>query len=676
MYRLIIIALPLLFLSPFEARSQWELLDTGLDTIEVPYSDPLTFGAKEVHFVDPARGILVRSDNRLLISRDSGTTWESRFLPGADYSANRDISFPVPEVGYIAGIDGLWKSTDLGESWMNITPLILDRVESGEAAVCFTDPFNGVYAYSSCYEPVVYFCRTEDGGESWSRTSRPFPGIRPAVAGITWLDGTWYAVGNNGMLWKSADGHVWTEGNTGSNGFHEDIVTAGGALWTVGIRDLTSCQEDLSLKSSFAMRSTDGGTTWSRTLIRGRMYGISALSELEAWVSNTRGFVYHTTDGGLTWWNESWGLFQDAPGGRNQLDDIFFINPDLGWAVGPQMSFRYRRPGPEPDRVICPGSPDELDFVGIVDSAFWTPATGLSCTDCPNPVAAPDSTTTYTVRYGVYTPRSELSDELCWRTRTVTVRPSGVSAELKVSNLPNVLPGKTISIPVRVASQSGRFTTDRLRLVVQYDTLTMQVEDPDRHGSDWMEGGPFEGGALGVLEHIPGRLTLELATRDGHQVTIDGRTVLKPTFLTYLSIVDPRFLEIGGENSIYVSEASFAVATAAEECTEVTPALSRISFITCGIENRRIVLGSEKFGIGTITTDGTAIGIELSLPFPGHVQLEIFSSMGERRSLLCDQSISAGSHRFSTGNAALPAGIYYCRATWGGQTDLRTVIIR
>src|SRR5690606_16869234 len=107
-----------------------------------------------------------------------------------------------------------------------------------------------------------------------------------------------------------------------------------------------------------------------------------------------------------------------------------------------------------------------------------------------------------------------------------------------------------------------------------------------------------------------------------------------------------------------------------------TPALSRISFITCGIENRRIVLGSEKFGIGTITTDGMAIGIELSLPFPGHVQLEIFSSMGERWSLLCDQRISAGSHRFSIGNTPLPAGLYYCRATWGGQTVLRTVIIR
>jgi gliding motility-associated-like protein len=31
------------------------------------------------------------------------------------------------------------------------------------------------------------------------------------------------------------------------------------------------------------------------------------------------------------------------------------------------------------------------------DSYTWTPSTGLSCTDCPNPTASPLTTTTYTV---------------------------------------------------------------------------------------------------------------------------------------------------------------------------------------------------------------------------------------------------------------------------------------
>lgn len=48
------------------------------------------------------------------------------------------------------------------------------------------------------------------------------------------------------------------------------------------------------------------------------------------------------------------------------------------------------------DTVICDGESVQLYAEGANDY-HWTPATGLSCTDCPNPVATPDSTTTYTL---------------------------------------------------------------------------------------------------------------------------------------------------------------------------------------------------------------------------------------------------------------------------------------
>jgi gliding motility-associated-like protein len=50
-----------------------------------------------------------------------------------------------------------------------------------------------------------------------------------------------------------------------------------------------------------------------------------------------------------------------------------------------------------PDRCICPG---DAISIGCSDTApipyTWSPATGLSCTDCPNPIASPSVTTTYT----------------------------------------------------------------------------------------------------------------------------------------------------------------------------------------------------------------------------------------------------------------------------------------
>jgi len=47
-------------------------------------------------------------------------------------------------------------------------------------------------------------------------------------------------------------------------------------------------------------------------------------------------------------------------------------------------------------QTICHGSSTQFDIQGgLVYS--WTPSTGLSCTDCPNPIASPTSNTTYTV---------------------------------------------------------------------------------------------------------------------------------------------------------------------------------------------------------------------------------------------------------------------------------------
>ena len=49
-----------------------------------------------------------------------------------------------------------------------------------------------------------------------------------------------------------------------------------------------------------------------------------------------------------------------------------------------------------PDQSICAGASASLQASGAA-SYTWTPATGLSCTNCANPTATPTTTTTYTV---------------------------------------------------------------------------------------------------------------------------------------------------------------------------------------------------------------------------------------------------------------------------------------
>ncbi len=74
---------------------------------------------------------------------------------------------------------------------------------------------------------------------------------------------------------------------------------------------------------------------------------------------------------------------------------------------------------PEPAEV-CPGGTVKLNaqFEGKFDKITWTPATGLSCTDCKDPVAAPGNTTT------TYSIKVEEKDCPSNASKTVTVLPA------------------------------------------------------------------------------------------------------------------------------------------------------------------------------------------------------------------------------------------------------------
>jgi gliding motility-associated-like protein len=49
--------------------------------------------------------------------------------------------------------------------------------------------------------------------------------------------------------------------------------------------------------------------------------------------------------------------------------------------------------------TICEGDSTALSVTGASGTLVWSPATGLDCTDCPNPTASPAITTTYTVTH-------------------------------------------------------------------------------------------------------------------------------------------------------------------------------------------------------------------------------------------------------------------------------------
>ncbi len=75
--------------------------------------------------------------------------------------------------------------------------------------------------------------------------------------------------------------------------------------------------------------------------------------------------------------------------------------PSLGCSVKDTVVITGSNQVPLPtltDKSICPGASTYIGGAGSDDVTYsWSPTTGLSCTDCPNPLAKPDVTTTYTL---------------------------------------------------------------------------------------------------------------------------------------------------------------------------------------------------------------------------------------------------------------------------------------
>lgn len=94
-----------------------------------------------------------------------------------------------------------------------------------------------------------------------------------------------------------------------------------------------------------------------------------------------------------------------------------------------------------PDDSICPGG--SITLSASNSSGFtWGPASSLSCTDCANPVATPNVTTTYTV----------IGNNACFTSQdevVITVNPLPV---ITISNPQNICPGSSVTINASAAN--------------------------------------------------------------------------------------------------------------------------------------------------------------------------------------------------------------------------------
>ncbi len=334
----------------------------------------------EAYFLpsNPRYGWIVGFYRRAMYTTDSGRTWTRADIPGRlSYDQNdlrnhlEGVWFPDSTVGYASGPGGVFKSTDGGRTWGDITPLGLIGVQFRTWGCYFTHRDSGFVMSGGCGDQQL-FLRTTNGGNTWTVFSGADNDSGLSDAIIYSSQGLGYAVSsgqifrtlNGGLSWSVfaqsypptvRNGKVWQEDLSISN--NTFMVPYSGTVCTGG-------------GGGGGMRSSsDGARTWNQFPTGQPMFGTYLLNDSTAWAAGLNASAYFTNNYGRTWELRNCGIPPNA-----DLDDLYFANDTLGFIVGEGV-YRYVPPR-ERELKIRPIPPSPFFCQG--DSVVLTVSPGFA----------------------------------------------------------------------------------------------------------------------------------------------------------------------------------------------------------------------------------------------------------------------------------------------------------
>jgi len=338
-------------------------------------------------FLDAQNGWASGRNGVLKQTTDGGATWSDIVIPESDWLGK--IFFLNTKVGWVSDLEGqvLFHTTDGGASWTK-TPLDgISEYHGYVDKIMFLSPNKGFMLIKSAFHGLIF--ETENGGKTWSNKlgeDNYFTSFCFLDNNIGWAlhrlgalkttDGgkKWVAVKNT-TIRKDENHPFWKEGIYTDIAFFDKqngVITAalpnefgyllltsdGGTTWKKKkgpaklLNTSYSFPEELidrpesfttSLKIQYVDRntiyfisdqkayySTDQCNNYSE--INTEMYpnygwnSIYFLSNQKAFITAGIG-LFLSENNGL-----SWKPLNDLP--PQGLNDVFFIHPNLGWAVG------------------------------------------------------------------------------------------------------------------------------------------------------------------------------------------------------------------------------------------------------------------------------------------------------------------------------------------------------
>ena len=333
--RHIILTAVILITGWVSVSAQWE---------EVPIPAPYSRGYYlDVFFLpsNPQYGWACSIEGYIIRTTNGGTTWQGSEITGAFLEY---VQFLTPLVGYASGEAGVFRSSDGGRTWQDISPFDPNR-EKGWGSFWLSQR-EGLYFVGGCATGLQGFFRTTDAGQTWSvfYTSEPLSGLSD---GLIYRDGSGFAV-SSGVLWRTEDfGRTWRYySSTGAKIWTEELSISGNSILlpTSG----TNCDGNTRGVGSLRF-SRDAGRTWRETPTGSNMFGTFLVDEQRGWGVGDDRTVLYTDDFGQNWTRRNCGI-------RGNIDDVWFINDTLGWCVGNGV-YKTNFSAPKPDARIEPDAP-------------------------------------------------------------------------------------------------------------------------------------------------------------------------------------------------------------------------------------------------------------------------------------------------------------------------------
>ena len=277
-------------------QGSWQLLSSSFSE---------SFNTTYIH---SSGAIFIGSEmGNIYYSIDGGTTWDTSNT--GVFDGITDITFITATEAWAVGDDGLiLKSTDAGLNWSSITSGVQVNLE----AIHFA---NSTTAYIAGRDGTVLM--SKNGGSSWASLNN---GTNNRLESVFFTSATTgFVAGRDGTFIKTTDGgSTWSNINLGSDDNKEVYFINSNTGIVAGENGI--------------FKSTDGGSTWNAANTTGinEVNAMHFASSSIGYVVGEQGDIGVSLDGGSNWMMDT--LISSI--NNVELNDVYFLSPQLGFAVG------------------------------------------------------------------------------------------------------------------------------------------------------------------------------------------------------------------------------------------------------------------------------------------------------------------------------------------------------